>query len=186
MMANLLEQPAVQPALATEPPTIPRSRKRLVQRKVMEEEALPSEQHLRATLSLPSSPTPTAVMSPSSLGAGLSPPAPEPAILRGAPQAVASPAPRRPARSDGGAWMSGSISRGQRRSEVDRRLALLLGERGRFRDAATPEIVAVLRLFNLCDVGVTGASGQAATPAASPRHSVPASPSVFPPAHFTR
>jgi len=54
-----------------------------------------------------------------------------------------------------------------RRSEVDRRLDVLVGASGRLRETDQAGIVRMLRLFNLCDVGgvVEGGGGAAASAA---------------------
>ena len=44
------------------------------------------------------------------------------------------------------------VMKGKKRSEVDRRLDILVGPSGKLKDGATSAVVGMLRLFNLCDV----------------------------------
>lgn len=47
----------------------------------------------------------------------------------------------------------------RRRSEVDRQLDTLVAPSGKLRDVGLNNIVRMLRLFNLCDVGTTTSAG---------------------------
>ena len=47
------------------------------------------------------------------------------------------------------------VMKGKKRSEVDRRLDILIGPSGKLRDGSTTAVIGMLRLFNLCDVAPT-------------------------------
>lgn len=47
------------------------------------------------------------------------------------------------------------VMKGKKRSEVDRRLDILIGPSGKLRDGSTTAVIGMLRLFNLCDVAST-------------------------------
>lgn len=64
-----------------------------------------------------------------------------------------------------------------RRSEVDRRLYMMVGtESGRLRDSSTENIVRVLRLFNLCDIGPSSSAVEVPSPEARPSLAAVAAP----------
>lgn len=44
------------------------------------------------------------------------------------------------------------VMKGKKRSEVDRRLDILVGPAGKIKDGSTAAVIGMLRLFNLCDV----------------------------------
>ena len=52
------------------------------------------------------------------------------------------------------------VMKGKKRSEVDRRLDILVGPSGKLKDGATSAVVGMLRLFNLCDVAPTVAQAE--------------------------
>ena len=52
------------------------------------------------------------------------------------------------------------VMKGKKRSEVDRRLDILVGPSGKLKDDATSAVVGMLRLFNLCDVAPTVAQAE--------------------------
>lgn len=48
------------------------------------------------------------------------------------------------------------VMKGKKRSEVDRRLDILVGSNGKLKDGTTAStVIGMLRLFNLCDVAPT-------------------------------
>ena len=52
------------------------------------------------------------------------------------------------------------VMKGKKRSEVDRRLDILVGPSGKLKDGATSAVVGMLRLFNLCDVAPSVAQAE--------------------------
>ncbi|GIL91288.1 hypothetical protein Vretimale_10000 [Volvox reticuliferus] len=90
-----------------------------------------------------------------SLGSGGAPPASIAAgISYSPPRSTSPPLPS----STGGRGGAGgaAVSNRKLRSEIDRRLEEVVGSNGRLKDPSRQNVIKVLRLFNLCDIGGAG------------------------------